>query len=120
MSAKALISCWQAEERAVPPSPPQQEHPGSKDGLKFNDASCQLRQAASANELAPAADWAAAAAAAAAPGNVAHVSEGWGSTGADGERECVVGGVGGFRTAPRGPRLFEEWPNFHISLRTAD
>lgn len=37
-----------------------QRHPGSKDGLKFNDASCQLRQAASANELAPDADEAAA------------------------------------------------------------
>lgn len=50
-------------------------HPGSKAGLKFNDASCQLHQAVSANELALAADWAAAAA----PGNVAHVSQGRGS-----------------------------------------
>lgn len=55
-----------------------QRHPGSKAGLKFNDASCQLHQAVSANELALAADWATAAA----PGNVAHVSEGRGSTGA--------------------------------------
>lgn len=55
-----------------------QQNPGSKAGLKFNDASCQLHQAVSVNELAPVVDWAAAAA----PGNVAHVSEGWGSTGA--------------------------------------
>lgn len=53
-------------------------HPGSKAGLKFNDASCQLHQAVSANELALAVDWAVAAA----PGNIAHVSEGRGSTGA--------------------------------------
>lgn len=46
--------------------------------MKFNDASCQLHQAVSTNELALAVDWAAAAA----PGNVAHVSEGRGSTGA--------------------------------------
>ncbi|KAI4821827.1 hypothetical protein KUCAC02_007408 [Chaenocephalus aceratus] len=53
--------------------------PRSKAGLKCNDdASCQLHQAVSANELALATDWAAAAA----PGNVAHVSEGRGSTGA--------------------------------------
>jgi len=45
--------------------------------LKFNDASCQLHQAVSANELALAADEAAAAA----PENVAHVSDGRGSTG---------------------------------------
>lgn len=55
-----------------------QKYPGSKAGLKFNDASCQLCQAVHVNELALAVDWAAAAA----PGNVAHVSEGWGSAGA--------------------------------------
>lgn len=55
-----------------------QQYPGSKAGLKFNDASCQLHQAVSVNELAPTMDRAAAAA----PGNVAHVSEGWGSAGA--------------------------------------
>lgn len=55
-----------------------QRHPGSNAGLKFNDASCQLHQAVSANELAPVEDWAAATA----PGNVAHVSWGRGSTGA--------------------------------------
>lgn len=47
-------------------------HPGSEAGLKFNDASCQLRQAFSTNELALELDRAAAAA----PGNVAHVSGG--------------------------------------------
>lgn len=71
----ALISCWQAEEGAVPPP---QQHPGSKEGLKSNDASCQLRQAARVNELAPALDWAAAEA----PGNVAHFPEGRGPAGA--------------------------------------
>lgn len=60
----------------------------------------------SANELALPADWAAAAA----PGNVAHVSEGRGSAGA------VEGPAGD----PGRLHLFEERPNFHISLRTAD
>lgn len=67
-----LISCWQVYERAVS----LQRHPRSEASLMFNDASCQLCQSVSANELAaPAAQ-----AVAAAPGNVARVSGGWGST----------------------------------------
>lgn len=103
----ALISCWQADERAVSP---RGGTPGRKAGLKFNDASCQLRQAVSANELAPAVDWAAAAA----PGNVARVSEGRGSAGA---AEGPAGDPGRHREA-RIPLKSAPISIFHYALLT--
>lgn len=66
----ALISCWQACERAVS----LRQNPRSKAGLKFNDATCQPCQSASANELAALVAWATA------PENAPCVSGGRGST----------------------------------------
>lgn len=59
-TSAALISCWQAEERAHPhpllPLPPPTAAARVRAGLKSNDASCRLRQAVRVNELAPAPD----------------------------------------------------------------
>lgn len=101
----ALISCWQADERAASP------HSGT---LGRKPVWSLMMPAASSTRLWALTSWHC---------RLGLVGSTWKcSTRFTGAGLCRGCGGACWRpgTAPRGPHLFEERPNFHISLRTAD
>lgn len=101
----ALISCWQADECAASP---HSGTPGRKPVWSV------MMPAASSTRLWALTSWHC---------RLGLVGSTWKCstrfTGAGPHRGCG-GACWRPGTAPRGPHLFEERPNFHISLRTAD